>query len=1067
MEEKSYDALPTSWNVTSLNEEAHRFIEDIKESLNDSHPVHQVRPRIRKYAWWNDELTTLKKSVKTHFSKYRLLRTEEARLALTQQRTFFKRAIRRAKRKQWQIFTSEAENTVQVAKINKIIKAKSVETLGLLQKQGVTCSPSETIDLLMEVHFPGSYVQELTAPTRVRTARDTEIQPYINIHNVKRAIASFGDRKAPGCDGLQPIVLKHLGWRALTRLTTLYHASITLHYVPLDWRRSRVIFIPKPGKETYANPRSFRPITLSSFIVKTLERLIAWELETTTLRTNPLSASQHAFRKGRSTESALSNMMEYIEYALANGFYALGVFLDIQGAFDNIKPSSITAGMQDKRMDGSIIKWYSHYLRNRAVEVTYKGVTSTRRLTLGTPQGGVLSPLMWNLAFEGFLQLYESGPVKCCGYADDAGLIIAGENPSILSSKMQSALDKAQKWGQENGLTFSAAKTVCVLFTRKHKPDVPRNLKMNGENLTFSQQVKYLGITLDAKLSMKPHVETKIKAAKAHALKIKSAMGQLWGINPYLMKWAFTGIIRPALTYGSITWAKTVQQEGIKRSLTRVNRLALLSMGKFRRSTPTAGLEIICDIMPLHLFIMAEASSAYLRTKGTSLYREVPTARFPAVVNDAAAPNRDAPEAPTADNERRAWSQPTIIRPSWECPRTATTQQILRDLNGSQQDLFYENPDFEVSQVRQTQAGLRAASLPAPRGRSVVRALSKAKNFGHRYVIRKHLEEIQFEDTDTDRMDPVRVPGKGYHLYSSSLNKGKPCRNVDLAIYTDGSKIDGKVGSGYCVFRDNKYYTKRNYHLPDTATVFQAEIYAIKKAAEWLLQQEYSWKTIVVHIDSQAAIMALVSTTYTSTSVYETNLLLERVNKDNFLKLRWVKAHVGHEGNELADEVAKDGALLNDEILEDSPKLSYNGLRKQLMERHYAIWKIQWTDRPDCRQTKLWLPEPNRKLSRDILRLDRKTLSIIVQLITGHNYMNYHQAKTDPSVDPECRFCLEDDESSQHIVAECPALSYARITHLGSTFLELKTLDWSVKQVISFLRESHIDRLLDPIACDG
>jgi hypothetical protein len=180
-----------------------------------------------------------------------------------------------------------------------------------------------------------------------------------------------------------------------------------------------------------------------------------------------------------------------------------------------------------------------------------------------------------------------------------------------------------------------------------------------------------------------------------------------------------------------------------------------------------------------------------------------------------------------------------------------------------------------------------------------------------------------------------------------------------------------------------------------------------------------------------------------------------------------VKAHVGHEGNELADEVAKDGALLNDEILEDSPKLSYNGLRKQLMERHYAIWKIQWTDRPDCRQTKLWLPEPNRKLSRDILRLDRKTLSIIVQLITGHNYMNYHQAKTDPSVDPECRFCLEDDESSQHIVAECPALSYARITHLGSTFLELKTLDWSVKQVISFLRESHIDRLLDPIACDG
>jgi hypothetical protein len=62
---------------------------------------------------------------------------------------------------------------------------------------------------------------------------------------------------------------------------------MALHYIPLYWRWSRVIFIPKPGKDLYANPQSFRPTTLSSFLVKALDRLIGWELETMTLRSNP------------------------------------------------------------------------------------------------------------------------------------------------------------------------------------------------------------------------------------------------------------------------------------------------------------------------------------------------------------------------------------------------------------------------------------------------------------------------------------------------------------------------------------------------------------------------------------------------------------------------------------------------------------------------------------------------------------------------------------------------------------------------------------------------------------
>jgi hypothetical protein len=49
---------------------------------------------------------------------------------------------------------------------------------------------------------------------------------------------------------------------------------------------------------------------------------------------------------------------------------------------------------------------------------------------------------------------------------------------------------------------------------------------------------------------------------------------------------------------------------------------------------------------------------------------------------------------------------------------------------------------------------------------------------------------------------------------------------------------------------------------------------------------------------------------------------------------------------------------------------------------------------------------------------------VFMHVLNNNLFLNYHQAKMDPSVDPECCFCLKDDQSSQHIVAECLALSY-------------------------------------------
>ena len=196
--------------------------------------------------------------------------------------------------------------------------------------------------------------------------------------------------------------------------------------------------------------------------------IIGPHLQNTTFVNNPLSPNQHAFRKGFSTESALSNMTEYIERAVIKNKVCLGVFLDIQGAFDNIMTTSIIKGMEGKNIDNTIITWYKHFLMHRSINIEYKGTEITKYLTKGTPQGGVLSPIAWNLGFDSLLDIFpDNGRVNIVGFADDGALCVSANNPAKATKYMQSAIKKVIAWGKKNKLNFAPGKTYAVMFTRK------------------------------------------------------------------------------------------------------------------------------------------------------------------------------------------------------------------------------------------------------------------------------------------------------------------------------------------------------------------------------------------------------------------------------------------------------------------------------------------------------------------------------------------------------------------------------------------------------------------------
>lgn len=88
------------------------------------------------------------------------------------------------------------------------------------------------------------------------------------------AVFSFDKYKSPGTDGIYPVMLQKSWQTVSSAVISIYKASLQLGYIPKRWQEVNVVFIPKPGKDDYTTPKSFRPISLTSVPLKGLECLI-------------------------------------------------------------------------------------------------------------------------------------------------------------------------------------------------------------------------------------------------------------------------------------------------------------------------------------------------------------------------------------------------------------------------------------------------------------------------------------------------------------------------------------------------------------------------------------------------------------------------------------------------------------------------------------------------------------------------------------------------------------------------------------------------------------------------
>ena len=309
----------------------------------------------------------------------------------------------------------------------------------------------------------------------------------------------------------------------------------------------------------------------------------------------------------------------------------------------------------------------------------------------------------------------------------------------------------------------------------------------------------------------------------------------------------------------------------------------------------------------------------------------------------------------------------------------------------------------------------------------------------------------------TDR-EKGTMESKNYTVKQDNLQKEEMLlTETQVNIYTDGSKTCNHVGSGFVIYIKGKIIAESSIKLSYNASVFQAEVVAIREAVKALDNyKEEEIKYVKIFTDSQATLLALNSSSYTSKIVKQTmdelNDLGEKVQR---LEIVWIKANVGHTGNEKADNLAREAEFQEEIKLYIAD--SWTNYKNEVWMNIYKEWEIRWTDENRFRLTKEFYPLPSKIKAKRTMNLTRKEMTLWIEIVTGQNNLNYIQSKI-YNITDQCRFCEEEEETFFHLLIECPCFQETRSELI--LLRNHKPEDWKLEQILKFANTESIKQAL-------
>ena len=359
-------------------------------------------------------------------------------------------------------------------------------------------------------------------------------------------------------------------------LMLMWKKSFDEGVIPPSLKTQYITPIYKKGSRTEA--ANYRPVSITSHLIKTFERVLRKHLVSYVEENGLMSDGQHGFRKNRSCLTQLIQHVDDIFSGLNKGDEVDVIYLDFAKAFDKVDHNILLAKLEKYGIKGKMLTWIKEFLTGRLQTVVVEGKKSSfQPVRSSVPQGTVLGPVLFILDIKDLLEILQH--CKGLGFADDTKLQRAIK---VLECTMllQEDLYRVIQWAVHNNMHLHEDKFEVLNYTL-NTSNLLSNLPFTAEYRSYDTSgghtiqpttvVRDLGVYLSSDRSWSPQVNQLVQSANKVA---GWALSVFRDRSPRLMLTLYKSMVRSRLEYCCPVWNPTkvsdVQAlENIQRNFTR------------------------------------------------------------------------------------------------------------------------------------------------------------------------------------------------------------------------------------------------------------------------------------------------------------------------------------------------------------------------------------------------------------------------------------------------------------------------------------------------------------------
>ena len=386
------------------------------------------------------------------------------------------------------------------------------------------------------------------------------------------AIKEISATSSSGPDGFPAVYLKQCKTEIAKPLYIIWRKALDLGITPTALLIAHIIPIHKGDHRGV--PANYRPIALTSHLVKIFEKVIRNKIVAYFEANNLFNPSQHGFRKGRSCLSQLLAHYDHVLSLLEQGQNVDTIYLDFAKAFDKVDHQVILAKLALLGIGGKLLQWIESFLSNRTQNVLVNGFLSNpSAVKSGVPQGSVIGPLLFLVLISDIDA--ELGTSFLSSFADDTR-VSRGINSLHDASLLQQDLETIYKWAEANNMKFNGKKLEILRYGyNEDLKDQTSYTSPDGTSISANPTVQDLGIQMSNTGDFVTQIDSICEKAKDMCSWVLRTFRSR---TPLVMKTLWASLIQHILDYCSQLWcpitAGHIQKiEAIQQSFTRKIKL--------------------------------------------------------------------------------------------------------------------------------------------------------------------------------------------------------------------------------------------------------------------------------------------------------------------------------------------------------------------------------------------------------------------------------------------------------------------------------------------------------------